>query len=76
MCFTCCHSALSGTCTKMRIQALLPKHRDGSKTWKTQWPRGHGSMPRVFCETRCYFELDISENSRACVLAISIHYYV
>lgn len=60
----------------VRIQALLPKHRDGNKTWKARWPRGHGSMPWVICETRCYLGLDTSENWWACMVAISIHYYV
>lgn len=75
-CFMCWHSALSGICTEMRIQALLPKHRDGHTAWKAQWPWGHGSMPRVICDTRCYFGPDISENRWACVVAISIQCYV
>ena len=34
-------------CSEVRIQALLPKHRGGNKTWKAQRPRGHGSVPQV-----------------------------
>lgn len=64
MCFVLWHSPLSGGCTEMRIQVLLPKYQEGNKSWgKLYGPLWScGSMAQVICETSCCFGLDVSEN--------------